>query len=113
MKIAVTATPVPPRPAPLLLYGDLAEAFRTAAEFGCQGVEIHMGRAEDVDLALVKRLSREYGLGIPTLGTGMAAAEGLSLAHTEAAVRGRAVERVRGHIEFAAEVGTGVAGPLV
>jgi sugar phosphate isomerase/epimerase len=108
MKIAVTATPAPPRNAPLLLYGDLARAFRIAAEAGCQGVEIHMRRAEDVDLALVKRLMREYGQGVPTLGTGMAAADGLSFAHPDAQVRAAAIERVRGHIEFAAEVGSAV-----
>lgn len=108
MKIAITATPVPPRQAPLLLYGDLAAAFRQAAELGCQGVEIHMRQAEDVDLPLVKRLAREYGLGIPTLGTGMAAGDGLSLSHAEPEVRARTIERVRGHIEFAAEVGSAV-----
>ncbi len=108
MKIAVTATPAPPRHAPLLFYGDLPVAFQQAAELGCQGVEIHMRRAEDVDLALVKRLAREYRLGIPTLGTGMAAADGLSLAHPDQEVRARTIERVRGHIEFAAEVGSAV-----
>jgi 5-keto-L-gluconate epimerase len=108
MRIALTATPVPARRAPLLVYGDLAAAFRLAADLGCQGVEIHMGRAGDVDLGLVKRLSREYGLGIPTLGTGMAAGEGLTLADPDAEVRARTVERVREHIAFAAEVGSAV-----
>jgi sugar phosphate isomerase/epimerase len=107
-RIAITAAPGQPRPAPLLLFGDVADAFRQAAGFGCQGVEIHMRQAEDVDVRLVKRLMSDYGLGVPTLGTGMAAGDGLSLSHADAEVRARTVERVRGHIDFAAQVGSAV-----
>jgi sugar phosphate isomerase/epimerase len=107
-RIAITAAPGQPRPAPLLLFGDIADAFRQAADFGCQGVEIHMRQAEDVDVKLVKRLIAGYGLAVPTLGTGMAAGDGLSLSHADAGVRARTVERVRGHIDFAAEVGSAV-----
>jgi sugar phosphate isomerase/epimerase len=107
-KIAITAAPANSRPAPLLLVGDIADAFRQAAGFGCQGVEIHMRQAQDVDVKLVKRLIADYGLAVPTLGTGMAAADGLSLSHADAEVRSRTVERVRGHIDFAAQVGSAV-----
>jgi sugar phosphate isomerase/epimerase len=107
-RIAITAAPGQPRPAPLLLVGDIADAFRQAAGFGCQGVEIHMRQAEDVDVKLVKRLMADYGLGVPTLGTGMAAGDGLSFTHADAEVRARTVRRVRGHIDFAAEVGSAV-----
>ena len=109
LKIAVTATPSQARGAPLLLRGDLAGTFRQAAELGCQGVELHLRRAEDVDGRLVRRLAADYALGIPTLGTGMAATlDGLTLADPDPAVRAKAVERVRGHIELAAEVGSAV-----
>ncbi|MEK7409564.1 MAG: sugar phosphate isomerase/epimerase family protein [Acidobacteriota bacterium] len=109
LKIAITATPSPAPGAPLLLRGDIAAAFRQAAELGCQGVEIHLRRAEDVDVTTVKRLAAEYGLGVPTLGTGMAAAiDGLTFSDPDAEVRARSVERVRGHIELAAELGSAV-----
>jgi len=108
MKIAITATPSQPRQAPLLLCGDIPSAFRQAAELGCQGVEIHIRRAEDLAPQEVKRLVAEYGLRVPTLGTGMAAADGLSLSHPQASIRARTVERVRGHIELAAEIGSAV-----
>jgi sugar phosphate isomerase/epimerase len=108
LRIAITAAPGQPRPAPLLLFGDIADAFRQAAGFGCQGVEIHMRQAQDVDVRLVMRLMADYGLGVPTLGTGMAAGDGLSLSHADAGVRARTVERVRGHIDFAAQVGSAV-----
>ena len=63
VRIAITAAPGQPRPAPLLLFGDIADAFRQAAGFGCQGVEIHMRQAEDVDVKLVKRLMADMDWG--------------------------------------------------
>jgi len=107
-RIAITATPAPPRPAPLLLYGDLAGAFRQAAGFGCQGVEIHLRCAEDIEVGAVKHLAEEYAMGIPTLGTGMAAGDGLSFSDPDPVVRAHAVERVEGHIGAAAELGAAV-----
>jgi len=96
------------------LRGDIPDAFRQAALFGCQGVEIHMRQAADVDLATVKRLQAEYGLEVPTVGTGMAATvDGLTFSNPDCEVRKRAVERVRGHIEFAAEVGSAVTIGIV
>lgn len=109
MKIALTATPSEARGAPLLLRGDLAAAFRQAAAWGCQGVELHLRRAEDVDASLIKRLAADYALSIPTLGTGMAATlDGLTLADPDPAVRARALQRLRGHIGLAAEVGSAI-----
>jgi sugar phosphate isomerase/epimerase len=108
VRIAITATPSQPRYAPLLLCGDIADAFRQAEEFGCQGVEIHMRRAEDVDAKAVRRWVADYDLGVPTVGTGMARADGLTFADPDPEVRARTVERVGGHIAFAAEVGSAV-----
>ena len=108
VRIAITATPSQPRDARLLLCGDLADTFRQAAEYGCQGVEIHMRRAEEVDVEAVKRLAADYHLGVPTLGTGMARVDGLTFADADPEVRARTVERVQGHIAFAAEVGSAV-----
>jgi len=109
LRIAITATPSPAPGAPILLRGDIADAFREAAELGCQGVELHLRRSEDVDVRAVKRLAADYGLEIPTLGTGMAAVEdGLTLSDPDAAVRARTVERLRGHLELAAEIGSAV-----
>lgn len=109
MKIAITATPGEVRAAPILLRGDLAGAFRQAAELGCQGVEIHLRRAEDVDARAVRRWAADYGLEIPTLGTGMAATvDGLTLSAADAEIRARAVERLQGHVELAAELGSAV-----
>lgn len=114
MKIALTATPSQPRSAPFLLRGDIPGAFRTAAELGCQGVELHLLRAEDVNPGDVKRLMAEYNLEVPTLGTGMAAGvDGLTFSDPDPTVRARAVERVRGHLNLACELGSAVIIGLI
>ncbi len=109
MKIALTATPSEARFAPLLWRGDIAAAFRDAAELGCQGVELHLRQAEDVDSRRVKQLMSDYRLEVPTLGTGMAAGEdGLTFADPDPGVRLHAVQRAAGHVRLAAEIGSAV-----
>lgn len=107
--IAITAAPIEVGPAPVLLRGDLAAAFRQAAELGCRGVEIHLRRAEDVNPVALKQWMRDYGLKVPTLGTGMAATlDGLTFAHADASVRRQALRRLCGHVDLAAELGSAV-----
>lgn len=114
MKIAVTATPSEPDQAPFLFKGDLAAAFRQARELDCDGVEVHLRNATDVDPRTVRRLMAEYRLAVPTLGTGMAAAlDGLTFSDPYERVRACAVERVCEHVRLAAEIGSAVTIGLV
>ena len=110
MKLALSATPTPTQTAPFLLRGaSPADAFAAAHRLGCEGVELHLRQASDVDRQEILGLARRYGLEVPTLGTGLAAGiDGLSFASPDAAVRERAIERVRGHIGLAAELGSAV-----
>ena len=96
------------------MRGDVAEAFRSAAELGCDGVELHLKHADDIDQAGLKDLMNEYGLAVPTLGTGLAAGEDeLTFGDTGAGVRKNAVERVMGHVELAGEIGSAVTLGLI
>lgn len=107
--IALTAAPAGVRSAPILVRGDLAGAFRLAAEAGCRGVEIHLRDAAQVEAPAIRRLMSGYGLAVPTLGTGMAATlDGLTFADPDPAVRAAALERLRGHLRLAAEIGSAV-----
>ena len=107
--IALTATPAQVRCAPILLRGDLAGAFRTAAELGCAGLEVHLRYPSDVQAGQLKRWISDYGLAVPTIGTGMAATlDGLTFAHPDASIRRQALERLRAHVDLAAEIGSAV-----
>ena len=109
MKLALTATPSEARFAPILLRGEIADAFALAAEVGCDGVELHLRKPGDIDRAAARKLVTDYGLGVPTLGTGMAAGEdGLTFSDLDPEIRRQAVERVNEHIDLAAELGSGV-----
>ena len=109
MKLALTVTPSEARFAPILLRGDIADAYALAAEFGCGGVELHLRLPGDIDRAVARGLSTDYGLGVPTLGTGMAAGEdGLTFSDLDPEIRRQAVERVKEHIDLAAYLDSGV-----
>ena len=114
MRIALTSSPSCPRAAPFLVQGPVEGAFALAAELGYDGVELHLRRPEDVDREEMRRLSQHYGLGIPTLGTGMAAGmDGLTFGDPDADIRRRAVERIRAQIALAAELGAAVTIGLI
>jgi sugar phosphate isomerase/epimerase len=114
MKIAMTAALQASSRAPILFRGEMEEAFGMAARLGYDGLEIHLLNPRDIDRVAVNELQRRHGLFIPTLGTGMAAGmEGLSFSDSDPAVRARAVERIRGQIDLAADVQSGVTIGLI
>ena len=114
MKIALTATPSQARFAPILWRGEIESAFALAAELGYDGVELHLRQPGDIDRAAAHKLSVQYGLGIPTLGTGMAAAEdGLTFSDTHPEVRRKAVERIKEQIALASYLDSAVTVGLI
>lgn len=114
MKIALTATPSVARFAPILCRGRVEDAFGLAAELGYDGVEIHLRSPDDVEAGAVRALQKKHDLGVPTLGTGMAAGEdGLTFTDPDATVRQQAVARIRGHIRLAAMLGSAVTIGLI
>ncbi len=114
MKVSLTGTPSVARFAPIVLRGDPAEAFALAADLGYDGVELHLRRPDDVEPVTVRNLQARYGLGIPTLGTGMAAGEdGLTFSDPDPEVRRQAVARARAHIALAARLQSAVTIGLI
>ena len=114
MKIALTATPSVARFAPILWRGRVEDAFELAAELGYDGVELHLRSPDDIELEVVRALQEKHGLGVPTIGTGMAAGEdGLTFSDPDSEVRRRAVARVTEHIRLAAIIGSAVTIGLI
>lgn len=108
MKVALTASPDVSRLAPIAVRGEVADAFAVAGELGYDGVELHLRDPAGISHSDLKNLTVRYGIGIPTLGTGLATAEGLTFAATDPSIRRRAVERVGQHIRLAVEIGSAV-----
>jgi sugar phosphate isomerase/epimerase len=114
VKIALTATPSEARFAPILWRGRVEDAFELAAELGYDGVELHLRSVNDIGLEAVRALQDKHGLGVPTIGTGMAAGEdGLTFSDPNPAVRRRAVARVAEYIQLAASLRSAVTLGLI
>ena len=109
IKFAITTTPNPVKFAPLVYCGPTETTFRKAAEFGYDGVEIHLRDASDISVPDVKRLMKETGLAVTTLGTGLATVEyGINFASDDPLIRRRAVDYAKKLTEIASEIGSAV-----
>jgi sugar phosphate isomerase/epimerase len=113
MKLSITAGPNATWFAPVLIKGPMSLAFATAAELECDGVEVHLRHAGDVDRNELHELMRKYHLSIPTLGTGMATNEGFAFADPNPEVRARTLDLIRDFIDLAAGLGSAVTLGLI
>jgi sugar phosphate isomerase/epimerase len=114
MKLALTVTPSLARLAPIVMRGPLEPSLALASELGYDGIELHLRRPDDIDRAALKELAGQNGLGFSMIGTGMIAGEdGLTFADPDPAVRSRALERIKEHIELARYLGAAVAIGLI
>lgn len=109
MKIALTATQSEVSGGPIIMRGSATEAFALASQLNYDGVELHIRHPSQINRDEVKKLADKYGLGIPTLGTGMAATQdGLTFSDPDSEVRRRAVIRIKEHIALAAHLNSAV-----
>ncbi len=109
MKIALTATQSEGAGGPIIMRGSTKDAFVLASQLGYDGVELHIHHPSRINRDEVKKLADTHDLGIPTLGTGMAATqEGLTFSHPDPDIRRRAVIRIKEHIALAAHLKSAV-----
>jgi sugar phosphate isomerase/epimerase len=91
------------------MQGSTSDSFALASQLGYDGVELHIHRPSQINRDEVKKLADTHGLGIPTLGTGMAATqEGLTFSDLDPEVRRRAVIRIKEHITLAAHLNSAI-----
>jgi sugar phosphate isomerase/epimerase len=74
------------------------------AQLGYDGIELGVREPDKLDVADLKRTLAKYRLTVPAIGTGQAfVEEQLSFTDPDAAVRERAIARVKTHIALAAQ----------
>ncbi len=89
----------------LAFRGDLSANLSRIASYGYDGVELAVRDASVVDSAEIRKLVSSVGLDVSAVGTGQAWGEDrLSLTDNDRSVRRRAVERLSGHIDLAADL---------
>ena len=112
MKLAIVVNATP-KATPLAADIPLKDAVALAGDAGFDGVELAIADPRDVDVANLTKMLDEYGLEVPTLGTGAAYKEGLSMAHPDARNRKGAIERLKAHVDLGAVLGADVIVGLI
>lgn len=108
-KLGISLSPAKSKFGPLFRSGDLDRGLREAADIGYDGVEVSLRDSKTFDRSGFLKILEALGLEVFTLATGQSFIEdGFSLFHTHEENRTAAVERLRGHIDFAADLGAQV-----
>ena len=88
------------------LQGDLTAVAQTASQIGFDALQLTVRDPEKLDIPAVLEITRRFGLGISGIATGLANTEdGLSLGAGEESRRLRTVERMRGFLKAAGQLG--------
>lgn len=88
------------------LQGEYEAVIQQAAKIGFDAVQLTVNRPQDIDPALINRVTAKYGVTVSAIATGMGyTADGLSLGSGDETIRRKAVERMRGHVDLASELG--------
>jgi sugar phosphate isomerase/epimerase len=109
MMLSLATSPDKANFAPLIFAGHLNRGMQRAAELGFDGLELNIRDSHAIDKDLIIEGCRSLGLTVPSFGTGQSYfADGLSLANPDGSVQQLLLERMRGHIQFAAEMNASV-----
>ena len=109
MRISATVTEKASVFGPILFAGDLCAGMAQAARIGYPAVELHIRDSRAIDVKSVRGTLTASGMCLSTIGTGRAAIEdGLYFCHDDPAVRQKAIDRVKGHIDSFADLKPGV-----
>lgn len=102
------ATPEVKKGAGVTAYqGDLEESFKAVKQKGYDGVELMINDPSKIDVASINLLSEKYGLPISMVCTGEVFGQsGISFTDPDARRREDAIQRVKGAVDLALEVGT-------
>ena len=105
-KYAVNCAFEPLAPAwPTVLRGTIEENIRDAAQIGYDGLELFMRNPKSINAAHIKRLGDDAGIAFAAISTGLEyTLNGLCLIDENPEKRTAAINRLKEHIDFAAEI---------
>ncbi|MFQ6052222.1 MAG: TIM barrel protein [Candidatus Hydrothermarchaeota archaeon] len=94
---------------PLLFAGNIEEGIKNAAKLGFSAVELSLRDSDSLDREKVTHLLKENNLKVSTIATGQSYyKDGFSLCAKGAEKRRKVIQRLKGHIRFASQLGTQV-----
>ena len=108
MKLAIVVA-VEPGVSPLGLGGELEANLKMLSDLGYEGIEPFVAEPRKLDAQRIKKLVRDYGLGISGIGTGITSVKyRLHFTSSYSSIRKRAGERISEYIKLAGELETDV-----
>ena len=108
-RTSVPLSPEKTKFGPLLYSGDLEKGLDKASDLGFDGVELSLRDSSILDKEKIMRMLEVKGLKVSSIATGQTYyTDGYSLCHKDNLIRGKTVERLKGHIEFASLLGAQV-----
>ncbi len=103
MKLSIVLSTQPAAFNALVYKGALETNLAKIAALGYDGVELAVRDPSLLNARELDEIVKEKKLRVPAIGTGQAyGEEGLSFTHPDRAIRQKAVERIKAHVEFAA-----------
>jgi sugar phosphate isomerase/epimerase len=107
MKLSVALTPTRTVFSPLLFAGDIMRGIRRSSELGYDGIELNIRDTLAEPMGDIIDAARSFALHITAIGTGQSyLMDGLSFCSPDSAVRSRLTERLKHHIDHAAQAGS-------
>lgn len=114
MKLSIVLSTQPASFSALAFKGQIAENIAKIKNLGYDGVELAVRDPAALDVSALKSLLAKHRLPVPAIGTGQAfGEEGLSFTHPDAAVRRKAIDRIKSHMSLADSLGAIVIIGLV
>lgn len=106
LKISACISPNMAEFAPLLFAGHIDEGLTAAHKYGYDGVELNILDSGQLDQKQLLKQIRQLELDVFAIATGQSfITHGLSLYNPDAERQQKAIERLKAHINFAAEIG--------
>lgn len=105
-KTSMAISPEPAKFAPLLFAGDWERGLETAAELGYDAVEVSLRDPQTEVVKKLRKTVRSSGLAVSAVATGQSYYnDGLSPTSPDPTIRARLLDRMKGHVDFAAPWG--------
>jgi len=106
LKLSVAVAKKDALPSAFVVWRGFDETFHKAAEYGFDGVELALHRADDIETAKLDNLLEKNGLCVSAISTGQVYADGgLCLTHEDAEIRKKTLNILCDLVELAGEYG--------
>ncbi len=106
MKLSIVLSTQAAQFAAATFKGDLDTNLSKIAALGYEGVELAIRDPGLIDVDALSRRVSSHHLVVPAIGTGQAwGEEGLSFTDPDAAIRCKAIQRIKSHVPIAAHFG--------